>query len=57
MIIPIPTEYNSRHLADRAYKASDDWKSGSITLDEAYHEFDLFGEVCNRLDKRHEGAQ
>lgn len=52
MIIQIPTNYNSRHLADSAYKASEDYNRGRITKVEAYQRFDLYGEVLDRLIRR-----
>lgn len=52
MIIPIPTNLNSRHLADAAYKARDDYNDGRITQDEALSRYGLFSEVLDRLEKR-----
>lgn len=52
MIIQIPTNMHSRHLARAAYQASADFNCGRITQDEAYRKFDLYGEVLNMMEKR-----
>lgn len=52
MIIQIPTNHNSRYLANIAYKAYEDLKKGSITKAVAYRNFDLFCEISDRLIKR-----
>ena len=52
MIVQIPTNLNSRHLAKAAYKAYDDFNADRITEDQAKSFIDPFNEVLAMMEKR-----